>query len=290
VVTGRVGTLDPVPYAAADDGTRIWYDLSGKRSGDAVVMIQGLGADSRGWAFQRRAIGRSHRVITVDNRGVGRSDRVRTFDLEVMAADVLAVLDHAGVDAAHVIGASMGGVIAQIMAARHPRRVRSMVLCCTAARHHEWRRELLEDWAEVASQQGMRALLGRAMRWLIGPRSHRRFAAPIGLLGHLILSCPAESFVGQIEAILAMDDAVADEARGVTIPVLIVVGSQDILTPAGDSEELAEIYTNSDLVLINGAAHGFMVQHARELNRLIADHLEAHADARPRHLRPASAA
>lgn len=258
-----------MPYATAEDGTRIFYELAGRPSGEPILMLQGLGADSRGWIFQRRALGRHYRLVLVDNRGVGKSEVPHTnYDLEVMATDALACLDDAGIESAHVMGASMGGIIAQVLAARHASRVRSLILCCTSCRHHEWRRELLADWEDIARSQGMRALLGRAMRWLIGPRTRRRFALPVGLLGHLILATPADTFVGQIRAILSMDDALRTELAGVKVPALIVVGTQDILTPAGDSEELAELLEHSELFLITGAAHGFMVEQARELNEL----------------------
>lgn len=263
-----------MPHATSSDGARIFYEVSGPRDGTPVVMIQGLGADSRGWILQRRAVARSHRVVLVDNRGVGRSDRPPgPYDLEQMATDVIACLDDAGIDRAHVVGASMGGVISQIIAVLHPDRVRSLVLCCTACQHHEWRRELLADWADVATQQGMRALLGRSMRWLIGPRSRRRFGFTMGLLGSLVLATPPESFVAQIEAILAAPDDIRLELANVRVPALVVVGTQDILTPAGDSEELVELLPDAELVLITGAAHGFMVEHARPLNRLLVDFL-----------------
>src|SRR5438045_9339884 len=127
--------------AIASDGVRLHYDVFGRRDGEPVLMIQGLGADERGWTLQRRAIGRDHRGIVFDNRGVGRSDKpVGSYDLEQMAADAVAVLDAAGFESAHVIGASMGGVLAQIMAVRYPSRVRSLVLACTACRHLGWRR------------------------------------------------------------------------------------------------------------------------------------------------------
>ena len=112
-------------------------------------MLQGLGTDSRGWALQRFAFGRRHRCFAVDNRGVGGSSGApHPFSLEQMADDAVAVLDAEGVESAHVMGASMGGVIAQILAVRHPERVRSLVLACTSCRHHEWRRELFAEWAD----------------------------------------------------------------------------------------------------------------------------------------------
>src|SRR5205085_1051506 len=87
----------------------------GRRDGSPVLLIQGLGVDHRGWALQRGAFGRHHRCIALDNRGTGHSDAPPgPYDLARMAKDAIAVLDAVGVERAHVVGASMGGVIAQV--------------------------------------------------------------------------------------------------------------------------------------------------------------------------------
>jgi 3-oxoadipate enol-lactonase len=260
--------------AIADDGIRIHYDLFGRRNGQPVLMIQGLGTDSRGWFAQRFAIGSRYRGIVLDNRGVGRSDKPDgPYDLEQMAADAVAVLDAAGIDSAHVIGASMGGVIAQIMAVRHPDHVRSLVLACTACRHLGWRRELLEDWAALAQAQGMRAFAKESMRWLVGPRALRRFWPAFGALTPLAISAPTHAFVAQVNAILHMDDSVRDLLHTVHVPTLILVGSQDILTPQADSEEIAELIPHAELAIVQGGAHGFMVENFPAFNRLVMEFL-----------------
>ena len=263
-----------MPHAITDDGIRIRYDTFGRRHGEPVLMIQGLGADSRGWFAQRSAVGLRYRGITFDNRGVGRSTKpVGPYDLEQMAADAVAVLDAAGVESAHVMGASMGGVIAQIMAVRHPERVRSLVLACTACRHLRWRRELLEDWASTAQAQGMRVFANRSMRWLVGPRSLRRFWPAFGALTPLAMSAPTHSFVAQVNAILDMDDALRGLLHTVAVPTLVLVGSQDILTPQADAEEIAELIPGAELAVVQGGAHGFMVENFPAFNRIVLEFL-----------------
>ena len=267
--------------ALAADGTRLHYDVSGPRTGEPLLLIQGLGADSRGWIRQRRALSGRYRCIVFDNRGAGASDHPGgPYDLEVMANDALAVLDAAGAERAHVLGASMGGAIAQIVGVRAPERTRSLVLACTACRHHEWRRELLAEWATVASTRGMGAFAQQAVRWLIGPRSLRRFWPAVGLIGPMAMTGSADSFVAQVEAILAMDDALSRELAGVAVPTLALVGSQDILTPMGDSEELAERIPGAELAVIRGAAHGFMLEHGAAFNRTVLAFLDRASSAR----------
>lgn len=261
-------------YARASDGVRLHYEVLGLASRPAVLMIQGLGADKHGWDMQRFVFAAKYRVIAFDNRGAGRSDKpFGHYSLEQMADDAVAVLDAVGVDAAHVVGASMGGAITQIVALKYPERVRSITLACTACRNHPWRRELLESWATRAAEAGMGAMTREAARWVIGPRSFRRLLPAFGWLGPLAMGRPSHAFVAQVRAILATDETMAERLAEVTVPALVVVGNQDILTPRGDSEEIADRLPNAELVVISGAAHGLMVEHATTFNRVLLDFL-----------------
>jgi 3-oxoadipate enol-lactonase len=263
-----------MPFARATDGTRLHYEVTGRRHGPPVLMIQGLGADKTGWNMQRLAFGPRYRVIAHDNRGAGRSDQpFGTYTLEQMAQDAITVLDAAGVDKAHVMGASMGGVIAQLVALNHPERVRSLTLACTACRNHEWRRELVTGWASTASERGMSAMTREAARWVIGPRSLRRLWPALGWLGPIRSPRASHGFVAQVRAILDADDTIARDLTQITVPALVVVGNQDVLTTRGDAEELAESIPTAELVVISGAAHGLMVEHASTYNRVVLDFL-----------------
>lgn len=263
-----------MPFAYAPDGTRIHYDVFGDPNGEPLLMIQGLGADSRGWIRQRRAFGSRYRCISYDNRGVGRSDTPASFTIEDMAADAVAVLDALSLRDVHVLGASMGGIVAQFLGVRHPERVRSLLLACTSCRHAQWRRDLLEEWADLSLERGMRALVDAASLWMIGPRSRFRFWPVVGLLGPLGLQVAPENFVAQIRAILAIDDGFAVELAAVRAPTLAFVGTQDILTPFGDSEEIAERIPGAQLAAVRGAAHGFMFENAPAFNTVVLDFLD----------------
>jgi 3-oxoadipate enol-lactonase len=272
-----------MPVTLAADGTEIAYQVVGPAGAPPLLLIQGLGADRRGWVLQQAALGRRFRCISFDNRGAGRSGKPPgPYHLEVMAQDAVAVLDAAGIPGpAHVMGASMGGVIAQIMAVRHPERVRSLVLACTGCHHLPWRRQLLEDWARTAQEQGMRVLTNRALRWLVGPRARRRLYLPAQLLGSVLLNVPAHAFVSQVQAILDMPDDVRFELAAITAPTLVLVGSQDILTPVGDAEELVEHIPGARMEVLWGAAHALMAEQAGTYNRLVADFLDEVEASRP---------
>jgi len=264
-----------MPFVRATDGVRLHYRESGRRSGPPVLMIQGLGADKHLWDLQRLALAPWYRTIALDNRGAGRSDKPHgAYSLEQMADDSIAVLDHAGAADAHIVGASMGGAIAQLIALHHPERVRSLTLACTACQHHAWRRELLAEWAEIAQTRGMAAMTAAAARWVIGPRSFRRLTPAVGWMGPLALSRPPHAFAGQVAGILDVDDHLASRLTDITAPTLVIVGNQDILTPRGDSEQLAELIPNSELAVISGAAHGFMIEHWTTFNSILLGFLE----------------
>lgn len=249
----------------ADDGVRISYDVWGRRDGEPVLLIQGLGTDSRGWALQRMALGRRYRCFAPDNRGTGLSDKPPgPYSLDQMARDAIAVLDAEGVDRAHVVGASMGGVIAQIIGVLHPDRTRSLVLACTACHHHPWRVELLNEWAE--SVRVHRALTADALRWLVGPRLHKRFGMWLNVLARILLQVDPEGFAAQVEAIVSAPDELRFELANVRVPTLVITGSQDALTPIGDAEELAEAIPGAQLVELRGAAHGLMVEAPNAFN------------------------
>jgi 3-oxoadipate enol-lactonase len=264
-----------MPFAIAGDGTRIHYEVTGLTKRAPVLLVQGLGGEKNSWNLQRAALALRHRTIAFDNRGAGRSDKPDgKYNLEEMADDAIAVLDAAGIENAHVVGLSMGGAISQIIALKHPNRVRSLTLVATACRNHAWREELLQSWATTAENEGMTAVGKEAARWMIGPRSFRRVLPALGWMGPLQLFNPANAFVSQVKAILSTDDgALNTELANIVCPTMVVVGNQDVLTPRGDAEEIASLIPTAELVVISGGAHGLHIEHASTFNRILLEFL-----------------
>ena len=260
-----------MPFAIAGDGTRIHYEVTGITKRAPVLLVQGLGGEKNSWNLQRAALALRHRTIAFDNRGAGRSDKPDgKYNLEEMADDAIAVLDAAGIETAHIVGLSMGGAISQIIALKHPNRVRSLTLVATACRNHAWREELLQSWATTAETQGMTAVGKEAARWMIGPRSFRRVLPALGWMGPLQLFNTANAFVSQVKAILSTDDgALNTELANIVCPTMVVVGNQDVLTPRGDAEEIASLIPTAELVIISGGAHGLHIEHASTFNRIL---------------------
>jgi pimeloyl-ACP methyl ester carboxylesterase len=119
-----------VPLLQRPDGAEVWWDAAGPADGDPVVLVMGLAYPSDSWFRVRPALEERYRVARIDNRGAGRTGFTAgaPYTVETMTGDVLAVMDAAGFDAAHIISVSMGGLIAQELALQAPERVRSLVL------------------------------------------------------------------------------------------------------------------------------------------------------------------
>jgi 3-oxoadipate enol-lactonase len=257
--------------ARAADGTEISYRVFGAADGEPLVLIMGLGADRWGWVRQWPSLRRRFRLLALDNRGSGASGVPDgPYDLEVMAADVIAVMDAEGIGSAHVMGASLGGVLAQIIAIRHPGRVRSLVLACTACRMKSWRRALFTEWIEIAQAEGSHALARENIRWVVAARHLRRLWPISPVVAPLIIRAPVPGVVAQLQALVDAPEAVGGFLGEISVPTFVIVGSQDILTPVADSEELVEAIPDARLEVISSAAHGFMVMRAGRYNDAVA--------------------
>src|SRR5713226_2271317 len=120
-----------MPFVENQDAKLYWDE---RGSGEPLLLIMGLSYPSYMWHRSRTVFANSYRTIALDNRGVGQSDvPPGIYSIALMASDAAAVLDAAGVERAHLFGVSMGGMIAQEFALQYPKRVRSLILGCTAS-------------------------------------------------------------------------------------------------------------------------------------------------------------
>ncbi len=161
-----------------NQGAKLYWDEQG--SGEPVLLIMGLSYPSYMWHRSRPVLANRYRTIAFDNRGVGQSDvPPGAYSIPLMASDAAAVLDAAGVESAHVLGFSMGGMIAQEFALQYPSRVRSLILGCTA----DWRSQRRAGRASsITNTHAPRPVTGRSqgshhpiyLRWWHASGAHRR--------------------------------------------------------------------------------------------------------------------
>jgi 3-oxoadipate enol-lactonase len=230
-----------------------WEETGG--AGPPVLLIMGLGMNATGWWRTIPAL-EGFRVIAFDNRGVGRSERVPgPYTAAEMADDAISVLDEAGVDAAHVYGISLGGMIAQEVALRHPDRVRALVLGATTAgganlvpadeavnAFVRLRAQMTAEhavWASVPINYARRTRLEGGAR--IAEDIEQRLRFPV----------EPEFYSAQLAAAHGHDACVQD----IRAPTLVVHGAEDVLIPPANGARLAEVIPGAELAQWPGAAH-----------------------------------
>jgi 3-oxoadipate enol-lactonase len=270
-----------VPTVRAND-VELFFEEAGAPEAPPLVLIMGWGGDHTAWALQTPAFASDHRVIAFDNRGTGQSGvPAEPYTIPGMAEDAVGLMDALGIERAHVCGASMGGMIAQEVALRHPERVRTLGLHCTAANADAYTRFLIETLLAVKARGDREEYVRAVMPWILCRRTmidrpefirfwiERAFAHPypIGL----------EGLSRQAEAICAHDTIT--RLRLIRTPTLLTVGAEDILVPPSFSRDLHTRITGSELVVLEDAGHLHFIEQAERFNRVCLEFLERHRGA-----------
>ena len=260
------------------NGVTIDYDVCGR--GEPLVLIQGLGGPRSGWIFQTRAFKRYYRVITFDNRGVGKSDKPSEhYTVRTMADDTVALMDYLGVDKAHILGASLGGMVAQEMAINYPDRVKKLILACTAAGMGNASGSAVENVGhgsalrEAGITDPRSVDMGRVMSEVIALSFNKRltkiFFVPLSKT--YLRFREVQAISGQMEA--AMAHSTLDRLHQIKAPTLVIVGTGDRLVPSQSSELLANMIPDTRLVKLNGGSHAFFMEMRGRFNREVLDFL-----------------
>jgi 3-oxoadipate enol-lactonase len=244
-----------VPYATRD-GVKIYWEEHG--SGDPLLLIMGLGATLEWWNRLVPVLAERFRTIVFDNRGVGRSDIPSgPYPIPEMASDAVAVLDAAGVDRAHVFGASMGGMIAQELALTQPSRVRSLILGCTACGGSQ----SVPAAKAVREALGARSTMTREeASWVMAPyifdagTPRERVAEDIAV--RLTAKVTNDGYFAQLGGIRAWSGT-HDRLAALKMPVLVIHGETDQLVPAENGRIIARAIPGSKLVMTPNASHIF---------------------------------
>lgn len=243
---------------AENGGTWINWRATGAPGGDPVLFIMGLGGSARAWWRLLPHLEADHRLIVFDNRGTGDSDRVRgPLGMADLVGDALAVLDDAGVQRAHVVGVSMGGMVAQHLALEHRERVRSLVLGSTTAIGRTGE----VPWRMLATG-GLRPLVGPGRAFaLVAPllyaeRTRAEHADRMRQDWELRVADATDSKTiwAQIAAI-ARHDVRERLGELAGVPALVLHGAEDALVPSARGIELARAIPDARLVLLPGCGH-----------------------------------
>jgi 3-oxoadipate enol-lactonase len=247
-------------------------------AGDPLVLIMGFGGDHLAWAFQMPVFAARHRVIAFDNRGAGQTDTPDApYTIRMMADDTVGLMDRLGIDRAHVLGVSMGGMIAQELALSHPQRVRTLQLHCTFSRGDRYTQARGDIWRLLRTKLTREETMRAVMLWLFDPATYNERAEFIETLIANGLANPyPQSLTGferQLQAISAHDTL--DRLGKITCPTLVSTGAHDALVSPHFSRELATHIPGSTLRTLPGG-HVYFWEHPTEFNEMCLDFLAKH--------------
>jgi pimeloyl-ACP methyl ester carboxylesterase len=256
----------------------IHYQTLGEPGSPPLLLIMGLGLSSRGWDRLPELMAKRFHVLVFDNRGTGRSGRRGwVYRMRDLADDAAAVIEASGARSAHVFGISMGGMIAQELALRHPERVRALALGCTIAC---WRKSRAPSWRAKLDLLLLNlgsATAARVGRLLVSREWHEKNP---GSALDWIRRADATSIRPAIAQLLAVGrhDTLPRLAQ-IRAPTLVLTGDADRLIPPQNSEVLARAIPGARLLLLQGAGHAFPLEREEETVRALTDHFLA-CDAR----------
>jgi pimeloyl-ACP methyl ester carboxylesterase len=255
------------------NGINISYQVEGQ--GEPLVMIMGFTAGRIGWMPQIRFFRKYYRVITFDNRGAGKSDKPPgPYSTKMMADDTVKLMDLLRIEKAHIMGLSMGGMIAQELAINYPQRVMKLVLAATYACQDETSGGTLEQakFLHLTPEKKVGAMVRLAFN-----RPLYRFT--FGLLARVQTRFTGASsrvgITGQSEACLKHDTL--DRLSSITAPTLVIVGTGDRIIKPVSSEVIAGKIPNAKLVKVEGGSHYFSFEMKNMFNREVLNFLKGNA-------------
>lgn len=259
------------------NGIEMAYELRG--AGAPLVMIHGAQGDQTMFANLASAFQDRFRVLTFDQRGSGLSEKPdMDYSISMLADDTAALMEHVGFPAAHVIGVSMGGTIAQELALRHPRKVLSMVLGCTTAGGPKSVRIGGDSLAAAYSTQPMSAEeRGRALAEAAFSKGYlAQHPEVVSAMVESRRQRPLDPMaLGHRMKAISEHDAY-DRLPQIGCPTLVITGKEDALVPWENSRILAQRIPGAELTLLEPAGHCFWLEQPEASVDAISRFLEKH--------------
>lgn len=252
-------------YHTTTDQVAIYYEVHGQ-SGTPLLMLAGMGGDIGDWLPEQiEMLSQRHRVILVDNRGAGRSDKPTTpYTMSQFAADTVGVLTDLQIERAHILGGSMGGMIAQHVAVHYPERVRSLILCCTAAvslGHPAFVAPTQEVLMALTKPPSGNRLQDLEEGWKLcfTPAFLEQKSERLTRMRENALAYPdSPPYVGKLQFEAILQHNLYEPVSQLQCPTLIQVGTADMLLPAENSRTLARLIPGAHLIEYPGLGHRFL--------------------------------
>jgi 3-oxoadipate enol-lactonase len=256
------------------NGQTLYYEVHGE--GEPLLLVMGLAADTMAWAMQVPALSAHYRTIIFDNRDVGQSSMAAApYEITDLAQDTLSLADALELESFHLVGASMGGAIAQEVALAAPDRVRTLTLAMTWPRGGAWAAKLSELWSARVEHMSREERVDELMLLTLSEDFFEN-ADGVAWLRDVMLQNPhpqsADAFARQLDASSRHDTR--ERLGRLALPTHVIGAEHDILVPVWKSRELAQLIPGAQLSVIDAGPHGANLENAEEFNRLVLDFLD----------------
>jgi 3-oxoadipate enol-lactonase len=254
---------------ASVNGIEINYVLEGEGD-ETIVLVNGLADDLETWVFQiEDLLGAGYRVLRFDNRGCGKSSAPPgPYTTKLFAEDTKALVDELGLTGFHMLGVSMGGMIAQEYAIAHGGDLRSLTLACTYAAPGPFCSRMFSMWADLAPKLGVPFVMRDVTLWAFTvpffeerEAELREFEAAMAELPQ-----PLDAYLAQLSSIQTHDTT--DRLASITARTLVLAGEEDILIPVRLSKQLHEGIPGAAWATTKGG-HASIWEHPHEFNNAV---------------------
>lgn len=248
------------------NGININYRLDGPEDAPIVMLSNSLMSNLTMWDPQMAVLTESFRVLRYDTRGHGDTDAPSgPYTIQLLAEDVVALLDALKIEKVHFAGLSMGGMIAQYLGANHSERILSLMLCDTASEMPTL--EMWNDRISTARDNGIGALLdGTLQRWFTAPFRENDKAA-VEKVALMIRTTKTDGYIACASAVRDMSQT--SILSRISVPTIIIVGEDDPACTVAQSRVLEEQIKGAKLVIIKNAAHLSNIEKIDEFNDAI---------------------
>jgi len=261
------------------NGINMYYEVQGK--GVPLVMIQGFGGNHQAWFFQTPIFRKYYKVIIFDNRGIGRSGRSsESYTIRTMADDVIGLMDYLGIDKAHVLGLSLGGIVAQEIAISYPERVIKLVLGSTLAgsEQNDVNPEMMKALGvrEGSTDVDIRSIdFRKLMNFMVSAAFNKRLyrMVLVSLSKYGLRSVDPEGYLRQMQSVAGYNTL--DRLQLIKAPTLVITGTGDRIISPSMSDLIASRIPNTRLVKVKGGSHAFFMEMRGRFNKEVLEFLRS---------------
>ena len=238
--------------------------------GEAVVLLHGLGSTANVWEPQVRALSDRFTLVRYDLEGAGRSAYAGSLSIDGWVDDLTAILDLHGLSTACLVGHSLGTLILQHFAVRHPQRVEKLVFIGVNRAPPEARRQAIRERVAKVRAEGIDAIVEAIVKGGLSPHTAQRKPEVVAFVRELLTRQSAEGYARSCEAMAA---AVAADVGAIRAPVLLIAGADDTISPVANSEGLAADLADARVQVIEQCGHWHPIEQPAAVSHALREFL-----------------